>query len=95
MKIAYFSMEIALEPAIPTYAGGLGILGGDTLHSAADMGLPMCAVTLIHRKGYFRQRLDESGWQSEEEDPWDIGKFAKELSPRVAVQIDGRDVHIR
>jgi starch phosphorylase len=95
MKIAYFSMEIALEPAIPTYAGGLGILGGDTLRSAADMGLPMCAVTLIHRKGYFRQRLDESGWQSEEEDPWDVGKFMKELSPRVTVRIDGRDVYIR
>lgn len=94
-RIAYFSMEIALEPDIPTYAGGLGILAGDTLRSAADMGLPMCAVTLLHRKGYFRQRLDESGWQFEEEDPWDIGKSVKELSPRVSVRIDGRDVHIR
>ena len=94
-RIAYFSMEIALEPEIPTYAGGLGILAGDTLRSAADMRLPMCAVTLIHRKGYFRQRLDESGWQFEEEDPWDIAKSVKELSPRVTVRIDGRDVHIR
>lgn len=94
-RIAYFSMEIAMEPDIPTYAGGLGILAGDTLRSAADLGLPMCGVTLIHRKGYFRQRLDESGWQSEEEDPWDIGKSAEELSPRVSVRIDGRDVQIR
>jgi starch phosphorylase len=94
-RIAYFSMEIAMEQDLPTYAGGLGILAGDTLRSAADMGLPMCGVTLIHRKGYFRQRLDESGWQFEEEDPWDIGKSLKELSPKVSVRIDGRDVHIR
>ncbi|MFN5578669.1 MAG: alpha-glucan family phosphorylase, partial [Akkermansiaceae bacterium] len=61
VKIAYFSMEIALHPDIPTYAGCLGILAGDTLRSAADMELPMCAVTLIHRKGYFRQKIDASG----------------------------------
>ena len=94
-RIAYFSMEIALEPDIPTYAGGLGILAGDTLRSAADMGLPMCAVTLLHRKGYFRQRFDGSGWQFEEEDPWDIAKSVKELSPRVTVRMDSREVHIR
>src|SRR6267154_6252923 len=57
-KIAYFSMEIALDPAIPSYGGGLGVLAGDMLRSAADLELPMVAVTLAHRKGYFRQRLD-------------------------------------
>jgi len=50
--IAYFSMEIALETHIPTYSGGLGILAGDTLRSAADLGLPVVGVTLLHRKGY-------------------------------------------
>lgn len=50
--IAYFSMEVALESRIPTYSGGLGILAGDTLRSAADLGLPMVGVTLLHRKGY-------------------------------------------
>ena len=59
--IAYFSMEIALEPNIPTYSGGLGILAGDTLRSAADLGAPIVAVTLAYRKGYFRQHLDASG----------------------------------
>ena len=54
-RIAYFSMEIALRCEIPTYAGGLGILAGDTLHSATDLGLPMVAVSLISRAGYFRQ----------------------------------------
>ena len=59
--VAYFSMEIALEPDMPTYSGGLGVLAGDTLRSAADLGLPVVGVTLAHRKGYFRQRLDREG----------------------------------
>ena len=67
-NIAYFSMEIALDPSIPTYSGGLGILAGDTLRSAADAELPMVAVTLVYRKGYFRQHLDERGNQTEEPD---------------------------
>ena len=53
-RVAYFSMEIALEPEMPTYSGGLGVLSGDTLRSAADLGVPMVAITLAHRKGYFR-----------------------------------------
>lgn len=69
-KVAYCSMEIALNPSIPTYSGGLGMLAGDTLRSAADLGVPMVGVTLAHRKGYFQQRLDEKGNQTEAEDPW-------------------------
>ena len=63
-------MEIALDPAMPTYSGGLGILAGDTLRSAADLGVPMVAVSLLHRKGYFRQRLDEDGGQHEDSAEW-------------------------
>src|SRR3712207_6545429 len=62
--IAYFSMEIGLEPALPTYSGGLGILAGDTLKSAADLGLPVVGITLLHRKGYFQQHLDALGHQT-------------------------------
>ena len=62
--VAYFSMEICLEQAIPTYSGGLGVLAGDTLRSAADLGVPLVAVTLLHRKGYFTQHLDAAGHQS-------------------------------
>lgn len=51
-------MEIALEPAMPTYSGGLGVLAGDTIRSAADLKVPMVAMTLLHRKGYFNQKLD-------------------------------------
>jgi starch phosphorylase len=64
--LAYSSMEIRLEPAIPTYRGGLGLLARDTIRSAADLQVPMMALTLLHRKGCFHQRLDASGWQKEE-----------------------------
>src|SRR6202021_1081003 len=60
-KIAYFSMEIALSKALPTYSGGLGMLAGDTLRSAADTGCSMVAISLAHRRGYFQQHLDASG----------------------------------
>ena len=55
--VAYFSMEIALENAMPSYSGGLGVLAGDTVRAAADIKLPMVAVSLLYRKGYFTQRL--------------------------------------
>ena len=69
-KIAYFSMEIALADEWPTYSGGLGVLAGDTVRSAADGGVPMVAVSLVHRQGYFRQRLDADGRQTEEPAAW-------------------------
>lgn len=94
-RIAYFSMEIALDPAMHTYSGGLGILAGDTLRAAAEQGLPMVAVTLLHRKGYFRQKLDANGWQAEEPDTWPIEKFVRELPARAVVHIEGRAVQIR
>src|SRR6266511_5329345 len=93
--VAYFSMEIALEPAMPTYSGGLGMLAGDTIRSAADLKLPMVAVTLLHRKGYFNQKLDVSGWQTESPVEWDVAKYCRELSSRVQVSIEGRTVHLR
>lgn len=94
-KIAYFSMEIGLDPAMPTYSGGLGILAGDTILSAADLKIPMVAVTLLHRKGYFYQRLTQDGWQTEESVEWVPQDFAKELEPRVVVTIENRSVSIR
>jgi len=93
--IAYFSMEIGIDPAIPTYSGGLGVLAGDTIRSAADLQVPMVAVTLLHRKGYFHQRLDGSGWQREEPVEWVVENFLKEMLPRASVTIEERKVHIR
>jgi starch phosphorylase len=76
-RIAYFSMEIALHPAMPTYSGGLGILAGDMLRAAADRELPMVAVTLLHRKGYFYQTLDGTGWQTEDSVEWIVEDFLR------------------
>jgi starch phosphorylase len=93
--IAYFSMEIAITPAIPTYSGGLGVLAGDTLRAAADMALPLVAVTLAHRKGYVKQRLDANGVQSEEDQPWDLEAMLTPEEPVITVLIEGRTVAIR
>jgi len=93
--VAYFSMEIALEADLPTYSGGLGVLAGDTIRSAADSKVPMVAVTLLHRKGYFYQRLDASGWQTEEPVEWVVADFLEEQPPRVMVRLEGRPVQIR
>jgi starch phosphorylase len=94
-RVAYFSMEIALECGIPTYSGGLGVLAGDTLRSAADLGIPMVGVTLLHRKGYFRQRLDAKGNQHEEDAPWNPAALLEENSARASVTIEGREVRLR
>lgn len=74
-SIAYFPMEIALQSHTPTYSGGLGILAGDTLRSAADLGLSIVGVTLLHRKGYFFQRLNDEGRQAEDPVAWPIDDF--------------------
>jgi len=93
--IAYFSMEVALAPGMPTYSGGLGVLAGDTVRTAADMQIPMVAVTLLPRKGYFRQKLDPQGRQLEEPENWRVEDFMQEQRQRVSVQIEGRDVLLR
>jgi glycogen phosphorylase len=93
-RIAYFSMEIALRSDVPTYAGGLGVLAGDTVRSAADLEVPLVAVTLVSRNGYFKQQLDAEGRQTEMPQPWDPDKYATRLSAGVAVPIDGRDVWV-
>ena len=76
--VAYFSMEIAINRAMPTYSGGLGMLAGDTLRSAADLGVPLVAFSLVHRKGYFQQHLSPTGDQSEEVQPWNPADFCTE-----------------
>jgi glycogen phosphorylase len=63
--IAYFSMEFGVAEVLPNYSGGLGILAGDHLKSASDLGLPLIAVGLYYRSGYFRQSLTADGWQHE------------------------------
>jgi starch phosphorylase len=93
--IAYFSMEIALRPEMHTYAGGLGILAGDTARSCADLELPVVFVTLASRAGYFRQRLDAEGRQGEEPDWWEPQRWCAPLPAAIAVEIENRLVWIR
>ncbi len=93
-RVGYFSMEIALRSEIPTYAGGLGVLAGDTLRSAADLRIPLVGVTLVSRDGYFRQTIDSAGRQSESPDPWHPDAWAEPLPAKVSVAIDGRQVWI-
>ncbi len=94
-KVAYFSMEIGLEPNMPTYAGGLGILAGDTLKTCADLNVPVVAVSLLYRDGYFKQHLDSDGNQTESPDRWDYDNKLELLPEKVVVSISGRDVVIQ
>ncbi len=93
--VAYFSMEIALENDMPSYSGGLGVLAGDTIRAAADIRLPMVAVSLLYRKGFFRQRLSEEGMQTEEPVEWNVEEFLAEETPRVTVNLENRPVELR
>ena len=94
-KIAYFSMEIGVHNDIPTYSGGLGVLAGDTIRSAADLKLPMVAVTLMCKNGYFTQDIDKTGWQIEYPSIWEPARHMQLLPYKIAVQIEGRDVTIQ
>ena len=93
-RVAYFSMEIALAAEIPTYSGGLGILAGDTLRSAADLKVPLVGVTLASRRGYFRQEIDDNGRQIEHPFPWDPAQHAQLLEAKVVVPVNGRKVWV-
>jgi len=88
-------MEIALDTAMSTYGGGLGVLAGDTIRSGADLRVPMVAVSLLHRKGYFHQRLDDNGWQHTEPAAWVVKDFLQEMTGRAVVKIERRVVHLR
>ncbi len=94
-KIAYFSMEIGIQNDIPTYSGGLGVLAGDTIRTGADLKLPMVAVTILVKKGYFIQELDEYGKQTELPADWEPSKYMKLLPVKISVQIEGRDVLVQ
>ncbi|MEZ4292644.1 MAG: alpha-glucan family phosphorylase [Myxococcota bacterium] len=94
-RVAYFSMEVALEAGIPGYSGGLGVLAGDTLRSAADLGLPLVGVTLLHRKGYFRQSLDARGRQRGRAERWRPLDRLVRLPARARIPLEGRSVALR
>lgn len=94
-QIAYFSMEMALRNEMHTYSGGLGVLAGDSIRSSADMGVPLVGVTLVSKKGHFRQELTPEGRQVEHPSPWNPAKFMEMLPAEVRVRVQGRDVRVR
>ena len=93
--VAYFSMEIAIDSSIPTYSGGLGVLAGDTIRGAADLGVPMVAVTLLHRKGYVRQSISEHGEQLEAPEQWEPEQLLSRCQPIVDVPIKDRIIRVQ
>ena len=93
--VAYFSMEIALENSMPSYSGGLGVLAGDTIRAAADLRLPMVAVSLLYRRGYFSQHLSEDGSQREEPVEWRVEDFLQEEPARITVPLENRRIELR
>lgn len=88
-------MEVALSDDIHTYSGGLGVLAGDAMRSSADLNVPLVAVTLVSKKGYFRQELTDDGTQIEHPDPWDPSKHMRQLDEEVFVEIEGRPVRVK
>lgn len=93
-SVAYFTMEIGLENDIPTYSGGLGILAGDTVNSAADLSVPMVGMTLLYRKGYFVQSIDEEGRQHESPVGWSVEDHLHREEAEVSVHAEGRSIRI-
>jgi len=92
--IFYFTMEVAIASDMPTYSGGLGVLAGDTLKAAADLGMPMVGVTMLWRNGYFKQEIDEKGWQHEENAIWDYHSKLRKLENYARVKIEGQSIRI-
>ena len=93
-SVAYFSMEVGLKESIPTYSGGLGVLAGDILKSAADLGVPMAGVTLLYRKGYFVQEFNNDDWQQQKPVVWDPTKELTLLPNRIQLTIEGREIQV-
>lgn len=94
MKIAYFSMEVGLNENMPTYSGGLGILAGDHIKSAADLNIPLVGITLLYKRGYFIQTISPLGQQEEVYPYFDPRAFMEPLPFKVTIKIEGRDLHI-
>ncbi|MGC2646745.1 MAG: alpha-glucan family phosphorylase [Candidatus Sulfotelmatobacter sp.] len=88
--VAYFSAEFGIHESLPVYSGGLGVLAGDHIKSASDLGIPLVGIGLFYGQGYFRQRLDRNGWQQEEYLETDVTQLPLEA----AIGKNGRPVEI-
>ncbi len=102
LRIAYFSAEFGIHQSVPVYSGGLGVLSGDHLKSASDLGLPLVGVGLMYREGYFRQYLTVDGWQQErypENDFFNLPLMSETTNDgaplTIRLPMPGRDVYVR
>ncbi|MGC2398364.1 MAG: alpha-glucan family phosphorylase [Acidobacteriaceae bacterium] len=98
--VAYFSAEFGLHESLPVYSGGLGVLAGDHIKSASDLGIPLIGIGLFYGEGYFRQFLDKKGWQQEEYLHTDVSQLPMEIAigkkgEPVVIQIETRSGPIR
>ncbi len=93
-NVAYFSMEVGLKREIPTYSGGLGILAGDSLKAAADLGIPMVGITLMYHKGNYKQKLESDGWQHETDVEWNPQHYMKRGDKGIEIQIYNQPVKL-
>ncbi|SVB35453.1 uncharacterized protein METZ01_LOCUS188307 [marine metagenome] len=94
-SVVYFSAEIGISSSLPTYSGGLGVLAGDHIKASADAGVDMCAVTLLYKEGYFKQRINESGVQSETYPRFDPNPLLIPLREKFTLRLRERDVWIQ
>jgi glycogen phosphorylase len=101
LKVAYFSMEFGLHECLPMYSGGLGVLAGDHLKAASDLGIPLVGVGLLYQRGYFKQYLNADGWQQEEYPDFDLFAMPLEImrdadgNPiQIVLKIGERDVKV-
>ncbi|MGB8914068.1 MAG: DUF3417 domain-containing protein, partial [Candidatus Sulfotelmatobacter sp.] len=86
--VAYFSAEFGITECLSIFAGGLGVLAGDHLKAASDLGLPLIGVGLLYQQGYFRQYLNAAGWQQEAYEDNDFHTLPIKLQPEIKVQVD-------
>ena len=93
-KIAYFSAEIGMSADLPTYSGGLGVLAGDHIKASTDANLPMVAISLLYKEGYFKQQLDELGNQSEAYPRFNLNTNLNKLSEKFKIKLRNRDVWV-
>ena len=95
IRIAYFSAEIGISSSLPTYSGGLGVLAGDHIKASADIELPMVAVTLLYKEGFFKQEIDSQGKQRESYPNFDYQSQLRLLSKSISINLRGRDVLVK
>jgi len=94
-RVAYFSMELAVDPRVPSYSGGLGVLAGDVIRSFADLMIPAVGITLMCNKGYFFQELDPQGNQIEVPVEWRPQDFMQRMEPKIKVPLGRREISVQ